>query len=327
MIERDGDHRTALVKGYAQWQHRFSDALSITPGLYSQYYFLSNEITVEPRIGLKYAISKRSSVNAGVGLHSQVTPRQASFYIKNGAMPNTDLKMSKSLQAVLGYDLKLTKNMRLKTEVYCQHLYDVPVIPEVPEESLLNFGDGYYNDMNYVYANGGTGKNYGVELTLEKFFGSGYYYLITASLYDSKYKGYDGVERHTRFAGNYTLTTLAGYEWKVFKKDLISVNLKASYLGGKRFVNTSVAGTMDNFDTVLDYSTAYQKRYPDYFRCDINVNMKHNFRHVAVEWFVEINNLTNHQNIMFRNFNSTTGKYETTYQQGLTPMGGCRVYF
>ncbi|MDR2938074.1 MAG: TonB-dependent receptor [Prevotellaceae bacterium] len=326
-VEHDGAHRTALAKGYAQWQHRFSNALSVTPGLYSQYYLLSGEATVEPRVGLKYTVSARSSLNFGAGLHSQVAPRQVSFYIENGAYPNKKLKMNKSFQAVLGYDLKLAKSTRLKAEVYYQHLYDVPVIPEIPEESLLNFGDGFYNDNSYVFANGGTGKNYGVEFTLEKFFSSGYYYLLTASLYDSKYKGYDGVERHTRFAGNYTLTTLAGYEWKVFKADLISLNLKASYLGGKRFVNSSSANTINDFEAVLDYSQAYQKRMPNYFRCDINLNMKSNYKRMALEYFFEVNNVTNHKNIMFRTFNSSTGKYDITYQQGFMPMGGCRVYF
>ena len=322
-VLRDGKHNTALAKVYAQWQHRFSDALSITPGLYSQYYALSNEITLEPRMGLKYSISERSSINIGVGLHSQTPPRQVSFYLENGAMPNEDLKMNKSLQTVLGYDLKLAKNARLKTEIYYQYLYDIPLVKDIPEEALINFGSNYYNDYSYIFVEGGTGKNYGIDVTLEKFFSDNYYFLITGSLYDSKYTPLDGIERHTKFAGNFTLTALAGYEWKVSKKDLLSVNLKAAYLGGQRFVQMiSAKGAYE-----YDYTNAYTERNPDYFRLNLNVDMKINYKRFALEWYFELNNLTNHKNIMFKTFNQTTGDYDITYQQGFMPMGGCRVYF
>ncbi|MDR2928382.1 MAG: TonB-dependent receptor [Cytophagaceae bacterium] len=323
-VFHNGKHHTALARAYAQWQHRFSDALSITPGMYSQYYALSGEITLEPRMCLKYAASERSSLNLGVGVHSQVTSRQISFYTENDLLPNKDLKMNKSLQAVLGYDLRLAKDMRLKTEIYYQHLYDVPVNKDIPEESLLNYGAGFYNRSDDVFVDGGTGKNYGIDLTVEKFFSNRYYFLITGSLYDAKYTPLDGKERRTAFAGNFSLTTLAGYEWKVFKNDLIAVNLKGSYVGGKRFVPVSVA---QGFDEVSDYTRAYAERYPNYFRLDVNISMKNNFKRMAMEWFFEINNVTNHKNIMWQIFNRTAGKYDISYQQGFMPMGGCRVYF
>ena len=33
----------------------------------------------------------------------------------------------------------------------------------------LNFGDDFYNNWDYVFVNEGTGRNYGAEITLEKF--------------------------------------------------------------------------------------------------------------------------------------------------------------
>jgi hypothetical protein len=326
-IVQDADKNSALVKGFVQWQHKFSDVLSITPGVYAQYYGLNNDWSVEPRLGLKWTVTNRSSINVGAGLYSQLQPRQVYFYQDSmGVLVNKDLKLSKSWQTVVGYDLKLTKNMRMKVEAYYQHLFDVAVTPEIPEQSMINLGDGFYNNWDYILENKGTGRNYGVELTLEKFFSNQYYFLVTASLYSSKYKGYDGVERNTKFAGNFTINTIAGYEWKLGKSNLLSVNLKGSLLGGNRFLPSTIQNVGDT-DPTYDYAHAYEERLPNYFRIDLNINMKSNFKRFALEWFFELDNITNHKNIWYKTYNVNKQEYDYTYQTGFMPMGGCRVYF
>ncbi len=62
--------------------------------------------------------------------------------------------------------------------------------------------------------NNGTGRNYGVELTVERFFHESYYFLVTTSLFDSRYKGSDGISRNTAFNTRYVLNALAGKEWR-----------------------------------------------------------------------------------------------------------------
>ena len=233
--------------------------------------------------------------------------------------------MSKSWQTVLGYQQKLGTGMHLKTEIYYQSLFNIPVIPEIPEESILNLGDDFYNNWDYVFTNEGTGRNYGMEVTLEKFFNEQYYFLLTASLYESKYTALDNVERNTKFAGNYAFNGLFGYEWKLGTMRLLSVNTKFSYMGGKRYVPLTVDAVSNDYE--YDYTRAYTDKLSDYFRVDLNVNMKINYKRWSVEWFVEVNNLTNHQNIWFKYYNTTRNKEEYIYQYGLMPLGGCRVYF
>jgi outer membrane receptor protein involved in Fe transport len=171
----------------------------------------------------------------------------------------------------------------------------VPVIPDIPEESILNFGDEAFNSWSYVFVNRGTGENYGIEVTLEKFFDNNYYALITGTLYESHYRGCDGIIRNTKFAGNYSLNALLGYEWKLGKRNLLSINGKVSNMGGKRYVPASVQHEGDEY--IYDYSRAYSERLPAYFRMDLNANLKINFRKVSLEYFAEAANLTNHKNI------------------------------
>jgi len=316
---------STLLKAFSQWQYRLSNTFSITPGLYGQVYTLNGDYSIEPRIGFKWDATPLASFSLGSGLHSQLQPRQVYIFEENGIVKNKNLGMSKSWQTVFGYQQKLGTGMHLKTEVYYQSLFNIPVIPEIPEESILNFGDDFYNNWDYIFVNEGTGRNYGVEVTLEKFFDKQLYFLLTASLFDSKYKALDKVERHTKFAGNYAFNALFGYEWKIGTSSLLSVNTKAAYVGGKRFVPLSVNVTSNDFD--YDYTRAYKEKLSDYFRMDLNVNMKINYKRWSLEWFVEVNNITNHQNIWQKYYNVSRDKEEYIYQYGMMPMGGCRIYF
>lgn len=316
---------SSLIKAFTQWQYHFNNALSMTPGIYGQFYTLNHDFSIEPRIGFKWEVSPAITFSLGSGLHSQLQPRQVYFYEVDGVLANKNLGMSKSWQTVVGYNQKLGTGMHLKTEIYYQSLFNIPVIPDTPEESLLNFGDDYNNNWDYEFVNEGTGYNYGIEITLEKFFDKNYYFLLTASLYNSKYKGYDKVERNTKFAGNYAFNGLFGYEWQLRTRSLLSVNIKTAYAGGKRYVPLSVDNTNKGYD--YDYTQAYSNRLPDYFRVDLNVNLKTNFKRWSFELFAEVNNITNHQNIWQKYYNTTRGKEEYIYQYGFMPNGGCRIYF
>ena len=131
---------------------------------------------------------------------------------------NKNLDFTKSQHFVLGYDLQPFKDWRLKTEIYYQQLSNVPVNTFSSSYSMLNTGSSFKTELEDNLTNTGTGKNYGAEVTIEKFFSNGYYGLFTSSLYSSKYKGSDGIERNTAFNGNYVFNALAGKEFKIKAK-------------------------------------------------------------------------------------------------------------
>jgi hypothetical protein len=326
IVKNDYTGYSGLLKIFVQWQHRFSNNVSMISGVYTHYYTLNNDYSIEPRLGFKWQATPITSFSLGSGLHSQLQPRQVYMYEKESVVQNKNLKMNKSWHTVLGYNQNLGKSMHLKTELYYQWLFNIPVIPNVPEESILNFGDDFTNSWNYTFVNKGTGHNYGIEITVEKFFNKNYYFLVTASLYDSKYKGYDKIERRTKFAGNYAFNALFGYEWKLGKRILFSANTKVAYVGGKRYVPLTIDVANPDLPE-FDYTQAYRKKLPDYFRWDLNVNMKVNFKKWAFELFFDVNNITNHRNIYQKYYNANRNKEEYVYQYALTPIGGCRIYF
>src|SRR5690606_10055317 len=127
------------------------------------------------------------------------------------SMPNKHIGFSKARHYVVGYENKLTANLFLKVEAYYQQLYDIPVEADANSAySLINQVDGF---TDRVLVNAGTGTNTGLEFTLERYFADDYYFLITTSAFDSKYKAMDGIERNTMFNGQFVGNVLFGKEF------------------------------------------------------------------------------------------------------------------
>ena len=141
-------------------------------------------------------------------MHGQLQPRVVYFYQTYDAssetyrITNDDLDFTRSNHFVAGYNLMVTKDIRLKLESYYQHLYRVPVKASFGEFSMLNAGDNFGMPAEDSLINKGRGRNYGIEVTLEKFLSHGTYFLFTTSLFDSKYMGTDGIWRNTAFNRN-----------------------------------------------------------------------------------------------------------------------------
>ena len=321
-----------LFQAFAELKHRFTNNLSTYTGVHFQQASLNNSLSIEPRIATKWQFTDNQSFNFGFGMHSQLQPHTIYFTetrLDNGSYikTNTKLKFSRSNQFVVGYNNLFTQNLRLKIETYYQHLYNIPVNENHPTFSILNNGTDFYNSAPDSLENLGTGKNYGVEITLEKFLSNGYYFLLTNSLFESKYRAYDGIERNTAFNGNFVLNALAGYEFKIGKNNILSFDTKATWAGGKRYVPIDIAASINKHETVYDNSKAFENRYPDYLRFDIRINFKLNKKRISQEWAIDIQNMTNHKNIFRQKFNSRSNKIVTDYQMGFFPMMLYRIKF
>ncbi len=323
-----------LYRTYGQWQHRFTDNLTLNTGLYAQYVSFNQEFVLEPRLGLKYSFGSGNQLSLGYGKHSSMLPRLYYFtQILTDSInmiyevADQDVKMYKSHQFVLAFDKMISSDFRFKTEVYYQSLYDVPVMKSTPEYSLLNSGDSFAPTFASEFSNEGSGTNYGIEFTLEKFLSSGYYFLVTTSLFESKYKGYDGIERNTAFNGNFATNALAGYEFKIGKYNRLTLDLKTAYAGGKRYVPIDLEESIANNYTSYDWDKAYEDKYDNYFRVDVRIGFKMNKKKFSQEWAIDLQNVTDHKNIYSESFSPRTGSILKDYQTGFFPMFLYRIRF
>ncbi|MCD4711155.1 MAG: TonB-dependent receptor, partial [Bacteroidales bacterium] len=264
-----------LARAYAQWQHSFNNQLTGYAGIHAQYFNLNQELSYEPRIALNWQPRGNNTFSLGYGLHSQIQPKSVYFFQTYDEFNDTyyktneNLGYTKSHHIVLGYDHLFSNNFRIKSETYYQYLFNIPVSNSFGEFSLVNAGDFFNIGTVDSLENRGTGYNYGIELTVEKFLNKGYYFLFTTSLFDSKYNGGDGITRNTAFNGNYVFNLLAGYEKKIGKKTYLTVDIKGVLAGGRRYVPIDVEASLEQGLEVRDWSRAYLDRYDDYFRTDL----------------------------------------------------------
>jgi len=319
------DNYTNIAQAYAHAKYSFSDKLTLNAGVHAQYFFLNKSTSLEPRLGLKYDLTPNSTLSFGYGLHAQMQPINVYFLQtqnSNGtySFNNKNLGFTQSNHFVFGYDLKLFNDWRLKAEAYYQYLYKVPINTFSSTYSMLNTGASFKPDLEDNLTNTGTGQNYGVELTIEKFFSKGYYALFTSSLYDSKYKGSDGVEHNTAFNGKYVINFLAGKEWAVGKRKKLSLDFKYTNAGGRAFTPINLTASNAAGREVLS-TNAYSDFYDNYFRMDVKVGYTINSakRKLSQTISLDIQNITNHKNIFSQSYNAGSNSIKTNYQLGLFP--------
>jgi hypothetical protein len=322
---------SVLLQAFSQWRYKFSDKFILNTGAHYQLFTLNNSDIIEPRIGMRYKITKKQSINLASGLHSQIQPLRVYLLETrhdNGttSKTNENLDFTKSLHVVLGYKANLFKNVNFKIETYYQNLYSVPV--ELNSYySMSNIGADFVSSGVDSLLNNGTGENYGVEVTLEKMFSKGFYYLLNVSLYNSTYKGGDGVSRNTAFNGQYTSNALAGYEIKINQKLTIDINAKVSYAGGKRYPKIDIASSIENGNVTYDQSSLYELKYKDYFRADLKIGVRLNGKKITQEWAFDVQNVSNQKNIFREVFDVGSQTIKQEYQIGFFPVGLYKITF
>jgi CarboxypepD_reg-like domain len=333
---RDFDGNMGLLQAYAQSQYRLNEKLTLNTGLHTQYLTFNDTWAVEPRLALNFHLTENQRLNLGYGLHSQMQPLPMYFlqvpqadgsYVRT----NEDMEFSRSHQFVLGYDVKVGGDWRIKAETYYQALGNVPVESQPSSFSMLNAGADFAFPEKHFLVNDGTGKNYGFELTVEKFFSKGYYVLVTGSVFDSKYKGSDDVEHNTAFNNKYTLNFLAGKEIKIGKdkRNALTFDTKFTTAGGRYLTPIDLAASIEKGEQVFLDDQAYSQRIDPYLRWDVKFGYRLNSkkRKLSQQFFLDFQNVTNHENVFTYRFNRQKGQVQQVNQIGFFPDLLWRVQF
>jgi len=336
---RDFDGVAGFIRPHFQHRYRINENLTLVSGLYTQLLTLANQWSVEPRVGLNYKMKKNQRMSVGYGMHSQMAPVEMYFeqiQLNDGSYvtPKKDVDFTRSQHLIIGYQKRFKYGIQLKTELYGQFLTNVPVEPTLSTYSLLNFGSSFVTITPDTLVNEGKGYNYGIEMTLEKFLDNGFYFLVTGSLFESKYSGSDEVWRSTAFNGNHTLNVLGGYEFR-FKskkaepkyKTAWSFDLKFVWNGGGRYTEILIPESILAGEEIVDIANAFEKSYPDYLKGNARTAFKLIGKRTTQEWVLDVQNFTDRDNIFYQEFNANTGDIRTVYQNGLLWVFQYRITF
>jgi hypothetical protein len=333
-----GEDHSFLIQPFVQWKFTAKRVQLIT-GVHGQYYSMSKSKSVEPRMSVTYILDTRSKLNMAYGHHSQA--HQPYIYLHgskidnkgNPILENKNIDFTRSRHFTFGYETKLgsdSSNWRLRIESYYQYLYNVPVERDsINSYSLINTGADYTRPKPNPLTNTGIGKNYGLEITVDKSFSKGYLFLLTGSLFESKYKGSDNVLRNTDFNARYTLNVLTTKEWLVAKRKIISLGIKFTTTGGRWY------GPIDSLESEIQRDPIYISEYKNtsqfrpYYRVDFRIVYKSNRNYVNHELSLDFINAFNIKNILKYSYFPVSPQGAWTikkeYQLGFLPFFYYRV--
>jgi len=332
--ERIGSEgNTQTVQAFSQWSWKLTPKLMLNGGLHALYLALNNSNSIEPRLSAQYQFNAKNSMSFGYGLHSQLQPLGTYFAKVNvpetgTTLPNKNLDFTKSHHFVLGYTHNIKDNMYLKAETYYQHLYNIPISSDPTNTTaLINREWGFEIEP---LVNNGIGRNMGLELTLEQFMQKGFYYIVSGSLYDSKYRAADDNWYDTRFNGGFALSFAGGKEFTPNKKNknrTYGINLKGGYNGGFRMTPIDLEASRAKGEQVTIDNKAFTEKLPNYFRADLRLSMKRMFPRVTHTAAIDFQNVINRQNVFIRYYHQESGSIKTLYQNGLIPVLSYRLEF
>lgn len=323
-----GNGGSCVLSAYSSSVINLSNHLTTSLGITAQYFTLNKNWTVEPRAALKWSFNPKHALALAYGLHSR-REKLDYYFVEQEANGKTEsnryLNFSKAHHFGLTYDWNINSYMHLKVEPYYQYLFRIPV-EENSSFSIINHQSFY---LDRILKNRGSGVNYGIDITLEQYMKNGFYYMITASLFKSKYKAGDNIWRNTRLDKNYLLNILAGKEWMVGrnKQNVLSLNGRIFFQGGDRYTPVDEGKSMIEHDIKFDETRAYSKKFDPSINGDISFSYRINKKKISHEFSIKMLNVGMRTGMHFYQYNEKTHKIEKKDGSGLIPNISYKIYF
>jgi hypothetical protein len=323
------------LQAYIQWKYRLTTNFTLQTGLHASYLALNKTTSIEPRASITYKAPNNQTFTFAAGLHARPEALSTYYYefVNQNAVrstPNKNLKMQKAVHYVLSYEKTFKSNIRFKSELYYQYLFDVPVEKKNASYfSILNSSNFYELDETVGLINTGTGRNYGIDISVEKSFSKQFYFITTASLYKSTFTNYDNKEFNTKFNRDYQVNLIGGKEWMYGKKSnrTFGLSIKLLTSGGLKESAIDVAASRVLGKTRYLQDQYFTQSTAPYFRSDISFSLKKNRKHSTRILSIDFQNVTNRQNVYSSYFDTEEGKVKKSLQLGILPIINYRIEF
>ena len=328
------DGAFGMWQAYVSHKLDLTDQLTLTGGFHYLHLDIAGQHSFEPRFGLRWQFKPDQSLSFGFGVHSR--KEETSLYFTELALPgggtfqpNLGLDLARARHFVVGYDRNFGSDFYLKLEAYYQDLYNIPVaIDPISQYSSLNQENAF---QRFHLVNEGSGENYGLELTLEKFMSRGYFFLLTGALYRSTYETQTGETYSTRYDGRYNTSLVAGKEFQLGssnKQKTLNLGFEGVLGGGNRVREIDLQSSIDQGQTVFFLDRPFARQLKDYTRLDFQIALKTNKKNVTHELKLDIQNLTGRSNVLGERFDPTTNMIKQSQFTGeLIPVLSYKIIF
>ena len=326
----DAEGNTMLARAFTNHKVALSQNFSTVAGVNVMYFGVNGQTIVEPRVSLQYQATPSTTLSAAYAMNSRKESIGAYFVFDDDGetQANKDLGLTRSHHVSFTFSQRLGDNAILKIEPYYQWLFDVPV-EEGTTYSVIN-------ERNFlqgkVLTNDGLGRNYGIDLTLERYLKNGFYGMFTGTVFRSEYRDAQHEWHHTLYDLGYITNVLGGKEWMIGpnKKNVLGINGRLTVMGGGRYT-PEVEGV--TFEDVLNdpyWEMPRQEDKPFEKKMDTNVGYAFSVKYtinkerVAHHFILEYLNVKSFEG---RGFNRRTNKIVDYYTSLTFPNVAYRIEF
>lgn len=324
----DGSGIAVTVQPYAQLKYRAGANTTIVGGLHATYLSLNHTYSIEPRLSVSQKFGS-SQLTFAYGLHGQYLPLGSYFTRFTGAdgreyFPNQNLEMIQSHHFVLSYEFSFLRHYQLKLEPYFQYLTRLPVSAN-PESTymVLNERSGYAKDS---LVNKGTGINYGIDISIQRYYANHWFFVVNGSVFSSTYKPLNGKEYSGAYDSRFAASLMGGYEFR-FKNSALEVGLRIGYMGGFRYTPLDETASMAAREEVIIDSLAFTQTYKNYFRPDLRIAYRQDKPKYSWTLSLDLGNFIDYKNILNQYYDKEKNSIEFRCQMGFIPVLAFQVDF
>lgn len=310
------------IQPYATWRSRLSNSWQTEVSLRG-YLLSDSDAQIEPRATLSWQVRPESQIQIAYGWQHQRQPVQVEI------ASNQRLEGYRTQQSSISWTKKFDATKRFTLTTYFQQMDKLAISAEGPNT---------FNAINLLetfelgpLATEGKAQNFGSEITLEKIPQDTWYYLLTASIYDARYQGSDGIWRDSRWDAQFVANAIVGREWLLAPKKkndrLLGVSLRLSSSGGLRISPideraSELAGT-----TIFDTENAFSEQLASYSRIDLRIFFRKDHPSKTTTLSLDVQNLANTKNEAFRYYDPLLKEVTIKNQLGTIPLLSYRMQF
>lgn len=331
----DNTGTSGIGQAYLQTTYYLTPKIMVSGGFHSIWLELNNTGAIDPRFSVKYQANANNAISLAIGKYSQSLPFPAYYYqqtdtLSNGTIetnyPNFDLEFIYSNHYILSHQYTTTDKLKISTEVYYQSLNKVPVATN--PDNLYYFLNNMTSFPAFDVESSGAGYNYGIDVGVEKLFSNDFYFLATASLYQSKYRAADGNIYNLRFNGVYLTAVTAGKEFNL-GSGVLQVGSRFTCNGGYRYTPHDPVLSAQAGEFIPLAGKEMTAQIPAYWKFDGRIAYRFNRPNWAMNISLDVSNFTGHKNVKEAGYNSVTNEVYYHYHDGvdLIPLLTIQVDF
>ncbi len=312
----------AFVEGEFGWNR-----LLVSPGLTSQYFSNSNTYHLDPRLSLELGLGGQRAIELSYRRTHQVLPLalQRQFLPTQNQFPLLSQAPIEADQFDLGFGTD-SRLGRLSANAYGQLLRDIPM-----DSSGLAAVNLETNYTPLAFEALTTGRNYGVELTLEEIWRNGFYYMVSGTVFESEVAGLDGAYRPTTWAANYAVKVNGGWEkegtGRNGKLRTVGIHLRWTTRGGLRQPEVDLDASRLQGQTVFNYADPNYLQVNAFNRLDARFMLQRNRPGYTSTLALDIQNLLNLTNVMGISYDPFLDQLVDRTSLGIIPVLSYRMQF